>query len=196
MIQINLCVFNQNVPDMFVPPADGQFRNNKGREGKRLMKFNLNNCFHSSENLLKLYHRRKRRKKFSFPRTSQFNGIFLRNRSGTWPRVIYQYISLFLKILSQNIILKASFINIFFYPLRLVDHVDGDAVVVPSRLLDTVRGSPRLEVEGDRVCSREGLDGADSSRSPVVLDGVTVARYLGGALPDAHIHRVPGVLEP
>ena len=83
-----------------------------------------------------------------------------------------------------------------FPPLRLVDHVDGDAVVVPSRLLDTVRGSPRLEVEGDRVCSREGLDGADSSRSPVVLDGVTVARYLGGALPDAHVHRVPGVLEP
>ena len=82
MIQINLCVFNQNVPDMFVPPADGQFRNNKGREGKRLMKFNLNDFFHSSENLLKLCHRRKRRKKFSFPRTSQFNGIFLQKRSG------------------------------------------------------------------------------------------------------------------
>ena len=94
----------------------------------------------------------------------------------TWLRLIYQYISLFLKILSQNIILKASYHN-FFYPLRLVDHVDGDAVVVPSRLLDTVRGSPRLEVEGNCVRSGEGLDGADSCSSPVVLDGVTIARY-------------------
>ena len=40
------------------------------------------------------------------------------------------------------------------------------------------------------------MDGADSCRPPVVLDGVTVARYLGGSLPDAHVHRVPGVLEP
>ena len=62
--------------------------------------------------------------------------------------------------------------------------------------LDAVRGSPRLEVEGNCVRSGECLDGADSRSSPVVLDGVTIARYLGGALPDAHVHRVPGVLEP
>ena len=74
--------------------------------------------------------------------------------------------------------------------------MDGDAVVVPSRFLDTVRGPPRLEVERDLVRGGEGLDGADSCCPPVVLDGVTVARYPGCSTPDAHVHRVTRVLEP
>ena len=40
------------------------------------------------------------------------------------------------------------------------------------------------------------MDGADSCRPPVVLDGVTVARYPGCSTPDAHVHRVTRVLEP
>ena len=74
--------------------------------------------------------------------------------------------------------------------------MDGHAVVVPSRLLNTVRGPPRLEVERDLVRRGEGLDGADSSGPPVVLYGVTIAGYLSGSFPDAHVHGVPGVLEP
>ena len=67
----------------------------------------------------------------------------------------------------------------FSVSLRLVDHVDGNAVVVPSCLLDAVRGSTRLKVERDLVSSGEGLDGANPRGPPVVLDGVTIASYLG-----------------
>ena len=74
--------------------------------------------------------------------------------------------------------------------------MDGNAIVVPSCLLYAIRGSPRLEVERDGVSGGEGLDGADPCGPPVVLNGVTVASYLGRSLPDAHIHSVTRVLEP
>ena len=74
--------------------------------------------------------------------------------------------------------------------------MDGNAIVVPSCLLYAIRGSPRLEVERDGVSGGEGLDGADSCGPPVVLYGVTIAGYLSGSFPDAHVHGVPGVLEP
>ena len=62
----------------------------------------------------------------------------------TGPIQFTNLVLFFKNVFYQIRFIKHQSINVFSDSLRLVDHVDGNAVVVPAGLFHAVRGPPRL----------------------------------------------------